>query len=185
MSERKADVTCATRETEVRVVLNLDGSGRDIVQTGLPLLDRMLALFARRSYFDLEVQCKASEGSACTVEETAGCLGLAFHKALGDRKNILRTGHAYAPVDESLARAVVDISGHPRLVYFVTAPAPAPGCLGCGEIERFWKAFVSQAHVNLHIELTYGHETAAAGEAIFKAAAKALNDACRIVARRQ
>ena len=179
MNERKASVTRTSQHAEVQVVFNLDGKGAGTVQTGIPFLDHMLALFVRHGAFDLEVQCRADEADPGDVmEEVALCLGVALDKALGDRKGILRSGHCCAPVDEHLARAVIEISGHPWLVYRVQTAAQLSA--GAGEIERFWRAFVSQARLTLHIEHLYGGDGLPAFEAIFKAAARALSDACRI-----
>lgn len=181
MNERKASVIRTSEHAEVRVVLNLDGRGVSAVQTGLPFLDHMLTLFARNAAFDLEVQCRANEADLhYAMEEVALCLGLALDKALGDKKGILRWGHSCSPVEENLARAVFEISGHPCLVYRVQTSAPSPGGTDSGEVERFWRAFVSQARLTLHIEHLYGGDGLPAFEAVFKAAARALSEACRL-----
>ncbi len=180
MSERKASVTRTTERVEVKVVLNLDGKGGGTVQTGFPFLDQMLILFARQAAFDLEIRCKGTEPDPLeSAVDVALCLGLALDNALGERKGIPRYGQSYAPVNEHLARAVVDISGPPCLVYHVRASVPHLSGADAGVIERFWRNFVAQARLNLHIELLYG-DGLPAFEAIFKAAARALSHACRV-----
>jgi imidazoleglycerol-phosphate dehydratase len=184
MSERKACITRTTDQAEVKVVLNLDGKGDSAVQTGFPFLDHMLTLFARHGAFDLEVQCKANEPEPhFLTEDVAVCLGLALDQALGDKKGICRVGHSYTPVDEHLARAVVEISGRPCLVYRVRADIAASASTDSSVVERFWRALAAQARLTLHIELLHGDAGLPAFEAVFKAAARALNDASRIHAR--
>ncbi len=186
MSVRKANIVRTTDQTEVKVVLDLDGSGIGIIQTGMPLLDRLLALFARHGAFDLEVCCRFDEDRPHTLmEEVGACLGLALDKALGDRQEIPRLGHCCAPVEDHLARAVVEISGHPFLVYNVRAQASPAGDPDSVEAGKFWSAFVTQARVNFHLELLYGTASLPALEAMFKAAAHALGDACRMQSRFQ
>ncbi|MBZ5496493.1 MAG: imidazoleglycerol-phosphate dehydratase [Acidobacteriia bacterium] len=182
MSERKASIIRTTELAEVKAVLDLDGKGSAAVQTGSPFLDHMLTLFARHGAFDLEVHCRAAGETDPhhLLEEVAFCLGLALDKALGDKRGLLRSGHSCAPVEEHLARAVVEFSGHPCLVYRVRASAPSLGGVDAGEIENFWKTFVAQARFTLHIELLYGGGGLPAYEALFKAAARAVSDACRL-----
>jgi len=180
MRPRQVHVNRTTEVAEVVVRLNLDGEGAGAMQTGFPFLDHMLTIFARHSGFDLEVQCRACESDPDgPAQEIAACLGLAFAKTLEDSKGMMRSGHAYAPVDEHLARTVVEISGHPRLVYRVAAPPPHLGATEAGLVERFWHAFVVPARINLHIELLYGREGLPACEAVFKATGRALREACR------
>jgi imidazoleglycerol-phosphate dehydratase len=186
MNERKACIIRASDQAEVKVVLNLDGKGDSAVQTGIPFLDHMLALFARHGAFDLEVQCKATEAAPrLLAEDVAACLGLALDKALGDKTGICRAGHSLTPVDEHLARAVVEISGRPCLVYRVRAAVPSPASADSVAVEGFWRAFAAQARLTIHIELLYGDAGLPAFEAVFKAAARALSDACWIRARLQ
>jgi imidazoleglycerol-phosphate dehydratase len=181
MSDRKAKVSRSTEKSEVRVVFDLDGSGLGVVQTGIPFLDQMLLLFARQGGFNLDIQCKAGDSQPGEIlEEVALCLGLALDKALGTKQKIARAGLGYAPVQEHLARAVVEISGHSCLVYRVHASMPSPGEMESGQMETFWRALVSQARLTLHIELLYGGEGLPAFEAIFKATARALSEACAI-----
>ncbi len=184
MSARKASVVRTTEQVEVKVVFDLEGSGSGIVQTGAPFLDHLLALFARHGAFDLDVQTRFEEVRPHAVMEDVGaCLGLALDKALGDRKGILRLGHCCAPVEDHLVRTVVEIAGHPCLVYRVRTQASPPGGPDPVEAEQFWHAFVVHARINLHIELLYGDGGLRVLEACFKAVSHALRDACRIQSR--
>ncbi|HYK92197.1 MAG TPA: imidazoleglycerol-phosphate dehydratase HisB [Acidobacteriota bacterium] len=185
MSERTASITRTTSETDVRVTLNLDGAGTSRVKTGIPFLDHMLELFAKHGVFDLEVECKGDLhiDAHHSVEDIGICLGLALEKALGDKRGIVRFAHSYYPMDESLARVVVDLSGRPYLVYNVKLERDKVGSLDAELVEEFWKAVVTHARLNLHIELLYGRNTHHIVEAIFKAAARSVNAATRIDSR--
>ncbi len=187
MSERKATIARTTGETDVRLKLNLDGSGSGSIATGIPFLDHMLQLFARHGLFDLEVACKGDlevDGHH-SVEDIGICLGLALDKALGDRGGITRFSHSYFPMDESLARVVVDLSGRPYLIYKVAPPLKRIGTLDTELVEEFWKAVVTHGRMNIHIEILYGSNTHHMLEAIFKAAARALSGAVRLDPRVQ
>ena len=140
----RAAVTRKTRETDVKVVLDLDGSGRGDIQTGIPFLDHMLHLFARHGIFDLEVRCTGDLeiDAHHSVEDIGICLGSALEKALGDKQGIVRFAHAYFPMDEALARAVVDLSGRACLVYQVSVERERAGDLDTELVEEFWKAVV-------------------------------------------
>jgi imidazoleglycerol-phosphate dehydratase len=169
----------------VRVKLDLDGSGSGKVQTGVPFLDHMLLLFAKHGIFDLEVQCKGDLeiDPHHSVEDIGICLGMALEKALGEKKGIVRFAHAYYPMDETLARVVADLSGRPYLVFRVTVERERVGDLDSELVEEFWKAVVTHARVNLHIELLYGRNAHHIFEAVFKAAARALCLASRTDSR--
>ncbi len=176
MSSRKANVLRTTDHTEVRVAFDLDGRGRAVVETGVPTLDQALTLLARHGSFDIEAQCTSVGASQFAVLEDVGyCLGLALDKALGAREGISGLSHCYVPVDDHLARAVVGISGSPHLVYHVCEHACGPETT---ELQGFWRSFVVQARVNLHIELLYGESGLPALEAVCKATGYALRDAC-------
>lgn len=185
MKRRTATISRTTKETDITVTLNLDGSGRSDVQTGVQFLDHMLDLFARHGLFDLEVRCKGDLGIDAhhSVEDIGICLGSALAKALGDKKGLTRFAHAYFPMDETLARVAVDLSGRPYLVYRVKVDRERVGELDSELIEEFWKAAVAHARMNLHIELLYGRNAHHIFEAIFKAAARALSLATRVDAR--
>jgi imidazoleglycerol-phosphate dehydratase len=187
MAERRATVTRKTRETDVKVVLDLDGSGRSDIQTGIPFLDHMLHLFARHGIFDLEVRCTGDLeiDAHHSVEDIGICLGSALEKALGDKQGIVRFAHAYFPMDEALARAVVDLSGRACLVYRVSVDRERAGDLDTELVEEFWKAVVSNGRLCLHVDLLYGRNTHHIFEAIFKAAARALSLAAAVDPRVQ
>jgi imidazoleglycerol-phosphate dehydratase len=187
MSERIATISRKTNETDVTVALNLDGSGRSNVQTGVQFMDHMLTLFAKHGIFDLDVSCKGDLGIDAhhSIEDIGICLGLAVGKALGDKQGLVRFAHAYFPMDESLVRVAVDLSGRPYLVYKVTVERERVGELDSDLVEEFWKAVVTHARMNLHIELLYGRNTHHIFEAVFKAAARALCLATRTDSRIQ
>jgi len=186
MSEdRVGTVMRKTKETDVKVVWNLDGAGNGEVRTGIPFLDHMLLLFARHGLFDLDVACRGDLeiDPHHSVEDIGICLGKALDQALGDKSGILRFAHAYYPMDETLARAVVDLSGRPYLVYRVQVERERVGALDAELGEEFWKAFVTHARVNLHLELLYGRNAHHIFEAVFKAAGRALSRAAAREAR--
>jgi imidazoleglycerol-phosphate dehydratase len=186
MSDRKAKITRSTETSKVKLALDLDGAGRGSAETGIPFLDQMLLLLARQGGFNLEVHCACRGGDPGeAAEAVAFCLGLALERALGDRKGIARGGHAYAAVEEHLARAVVEFSGHPCLVYRVGASVPAAFGIDSRAVEDFWRTFVSQARLTLHLELLYGGDGMPSYEAIFKAAARALSQACALPGSRR
>ena len=187
MNKRTATITRTTGETDVRVTINLDGAGNGSVQTGVPFLDHMLMLFAKHGIFDLEVACKGDLDIDAhhSVEDIGICLGLALDKALGDKKGIVRFAHSYYPMDDSLARVALDLSGRPYFVYRVKVKRERIGDLDAELVEEFWKAVVTHARMNVHIELLYGRNTHHIFEAIFKAAARALSTATRIDERIQ
>jgi imidazoleglycerol-phosphate dehydratase len=185
MDNRTAVVGRTTRETDVSVSLNLDGTGKGNIQTGVQFLDHMLTLFAHHGLFDLQIACKGDLGvdGHHSVEDIGICLGEAFTKALGDKSGITRFAHAYFPMDESLARVAVDLSGRPFIVYRVEVSAPRVGELDTELVEEFWRAVAMHGRMNLHIELLYGKNAHHIFEAVFKAAARALSLAVRMDAR--
>lgn len=187
MIGRKASITRKTKETDVEVALDLDGSGRSGIQTGIPFLDHMLTLFAKHSLFDLDVRCSGDldvDGHH-SVEDIGICLGMALDKALGDKRGVVRFAHAYYPMDECLARVVVDLSGRSFMVFKAEAKRERVGGLDTELVEEFWKAVVTHGRFNLHVELLYGRNAHHIYEAIFKAAARALNLSTRIDPRMQ
>jgi len=187
MSGRTATISRTTNETDIRVTLNLDGGGQSDVQTGVQFLDHMLTLFAKHGIFDLEVSCKGDLGIDAhhSVEDIGICLGLALEKALGDKERLVRFAHSYFPMDETLVRVAVDISGRPYLVFRVQVERERVGELDSELIEEFWKAVATHARLNLHIELLYGRNAHHIFEAVFKAAARALCLATRTDSRIQ
>jgi imidazoleglycerol-phosphate dehydratase len=185
MVERRASITRTTSETDVKIKFNLDGTGSGAVQTGIPFLDHMLMLFTKHGIFDLDVMCKGDLeiDAHHSVEDIGICLGLAVDKALGDKRGIVRFAHSYFPMDETLVRVAVDLSGRPYLIYQVKVERERVGALDSELVEEFWKAFVTHARLNLHIELLYGRNTHHIFESVFKAAARALSIATRLEPR--
>lgn len=184
---RQAEIKRATKETDIHVKLDLDGEGKSAVSTGVAFLDHMLELFARHGLFDLEVTCKGDLqiDDHHSVEDTAICLGQTFAEALGDKKGIVRYGAAYTPMDETLARAVADLSGRPYLVYKVRNTRDRIGTFSVEMAEHFWRSFAENCKLNLHIEVLYGRNQHHIIEAVFKSAARALSQATRIDGRIQ
>lgn len=162
-------------ETNIEVSLALDGSGNSSIETGVPFFNHMLASWARHSGLDLEVNARGDTeiDDHHTVEDTALVLGKAFLNALGDRASIARFGHAYVPMDEALARCVVDISGRPFLVYKAESVLPYAGQFQTYLAEHFFRSFAQEARITLHVELMYGTDPHHALEAMFKAFALA------------
>jgi imidazoleglycerol-phosphate dehydratase len=184
---RQAEIKRATKETNIRVALDIDGEGKSAISTGVPFLDHMLELFARHGLFDLEIACKGDLhiDDHHSVEDTAICLGQAFAEALGDKMGIARYGAAYTPMDETLARAVVDLSGRSYLVYKVRNTRDRIGTFSVELAEHFWHSFAEHCKCNLHIEVFYGRNQHHIIEAVSKSAARALSQATRIDERIQ
>jgi imidazoleglycerol-phosphate dehydratase len=178
---REAEINRKTKETDIRVALEIDGEGKSAINTGVPFLDHMLELFARHGLFDLEVTCKGDLqiDDHHSVEDTAICLGQAFADALGEKKGVVRYGAAYTPMDETLARAVVDLSGRSYLVYKVRNTRDKIGTFSVELAEHFWHSFVEHCKCNLHVEVFYGRNQHHIIEAVFKSAARALSQAAR------
>jgi imidazoleglycerol-phosphate dehydratase len=204
MKRRKAYLRRRTKETRISIRLNLDGSGRASIRTGIPFFEHMLGLFARHAVVDLTLRCDGDLGVDAhhTVEDCGIALGQAFLRALGDKKGIRRygtgfhpgnpfTGEAYVPMDECLARCVVDFSGRPHLVWrglkayaykAVTRrerTQDMSSAFRFGLAREFFQAFANEARCNLHLELFYGDEPHHIVEALFKAFAKAVDVACQ------
>jgi len=171
-----------TRETDVRVRIDLDGRGASKIATGIGFLDHMLDLFARHGLFDLEVTCSGDLhiDAHHSVEDIALTIGQAFAEALGDKIGIVRFGAAFVPMDETLARTVVDLSGRAFTVYRVPKSRDRIGELDVELVEHFWRSFAGEVRCNLHIELLYGANQHHILEAVFKSAARALSAATRI-----
>ena len=184
---RTAEKRRTTRETDVTVKLDLDGQGVSKIATGIGFLDHMLELFARHGLFDLEVDCKGDLhiDAHHSIEDIALTIGQAFADALGDKKGIVRFGAAYVPMDETLVRAVVDLSGRAFLVYRVPKVRERIGELDVELVEHFWRSLAGELRCNLHIELLYGANQHHILEAVFKSASRALSAATRISERIQ
>lgn len=176
---REARVERKTKETDVRVKLNLDGDGQANISTGLPFLDHMLELFAKHGLFNLEVFCKGDLeiDDHHSVEDTAITLGRALSEALGDKAGISRFGEAIVPMDEALCRSVLDLSGRFYLVYEVATRRQKIGNFSVELAEHFWRSFAETAKFNLHIDCLRGRNTHHMLEGTFKATARALRQA--------
>ena len=171
-----------TNETNIRVTLNLDGTGESTIATGIPFFDHMLAQLAKHGHFDIEIEANGDleiDGHH-TVEDAGWVLGQALREALGERRGIVRFGHAYVPLDEALTRVVVDLSGRPFLVYKAEFKSARIGDLQTELVEEFLKAFVQEGRFNLHVENLYGRNQHHIAETIFKGLARALHTATRI-----
>jgi imidazoleglycerol-phosphate dehydratase len=183
--EREGRVTRQTKETDVRVRLKLDGTGVAQIDTGIPFLDHMLELFTRHGLFDLELECKGDLkiDDHHSVEDIAICLGQSFLAALGDKAGIARYGASLVPMDESLCRAVIDLSGRFYLVYEVEIRRARIGTFSVELAEHFWRSFAEGLKCNLHIDLLRGRNTHHILEATFKATARALRQAVELDSR--
>ena len=173
---RTADVSRKTAETNIRVALNLDGTGQSKLATGIGFLDHMLDQIARHGLIDLDIRCDGDlhiDGHH-TVEDIGITLGQAFARAVGDKKGVRRYGHAYVPLDEALSRVVIDLSGRPGLHMDVAFTAGMIGQLDTQLIYEFFQGFVNHALVTLHIDNLRGVNAHHQAETIFKAFARAL-----------
>jgi imidazoleglycerol-phosphate dehydratase len=210
MKSRSAKLKRTTKETDISVTLNVDGAGAARIKTGVPFFDHMLTLFARHATVDLNLRCNGDleVDAHHTVEDCGIALGQAFVRALGDKKGIRRygtgfdprnpfTGEAYVPMDECLARCVIDFSGRPYLVWRGLDKAAhrkiplsdraqdASSAFRFGLAREFFQAFANEGRCNLHLELLYGDEPHHIVEALFKAFARAVDAACQRDARIQ
>lgn len=179
VKKRVAEIHRQTKETNVRVVLTLDGKGSSKIATGIPFLDHMLELFARHGLFDLEIECKGDLhiDDHHSVEDVAISLGQAFFEALGDKSGIARYGFSVVPMDEALCRAALDLSGRFYLIYDVTTRKQSIGNFSVELAEHFWRSFAEQLRCNLHIDLLRGRNTHHILESSFKSVARALREA--------
>jgi imidazoleglycerol-phosphate dehydratase len=184
-SKRTSEKHRKTKETDVRISLDLDGSGISKIATGISFLDHMLSLFAKHGLFDLEVECKGDLeiDDHHSVEDTAIVLGEAFREALGDKSGISRYGAALVPMDEALCRSVVDLSGRFYLVYEAETKRQMIGNFSVELAEHFWRSFAESLRCNLHIDCLRGRNTHHILEGIFKATARALRQAVEIDSR--
>jgi len=173
---RQAQITRNTLETQISVSLNLDGTGKAKLATGLGFLDHMLDQIARHGVMDLEVEAKGDLhiDAHHTVEDIGISLGQAFAKAIGDKKGIRRYGHAYVPLDEALSRVVIDISGRPEMEYYVDFKRAMIGSFDVDLIHEFFQGFVNHALITLHIDNLRGNNAHHQAETVFKAFGRAL-----------
>ena len=184
-SSRTATIERQTRETQVTVELGLDGAGRGRIETTIPFLDHMLELLSKHGFFDLTIHAKGDTeiDDHHTVEDIGIVLGEALKQALGEKEGVRRFGWASVPLDETLANVTVDLSGRPYLVYHVELLQRRIKSFDLGLFEDFFQAFVTHAALNLHINVLYGHNPHHIMEAVFKALAKALDQAVSIDGR--
>lgn len=208
MKPRQAKISRITGETKISVSLNLDGRGKSSVKTGVPFFDHMLTLFAKHATMDLRLKCDGDleVDAHHTVEDCGIALGLAFAKALGDKRGIRRygtgfhpknpfTGEAYVPMDECLARCIIDFGGRPHFVWrgldkfsqkkisSAEKNQDVSSAFRFGLAKEFFQGFANEARCNLHLELLYGDEPHHIVEALFKAFARASDFACQRDAR--
>jgi imidazoleglycerol-phosphate dehydratase len=178
--KRTATVARKTRETDIVAAVNLDGTGRTEIDTGLPFLDHMLELLGKHALIDLRLKARGDlqVDYHHTVEDIGLVLGTALDQALGERKGIGRYGSSCIPMDDALARAVIDLGGRPYLVFEMAHRQKKIIDFDLGLIREFFQAFSVQARMNLHIQQFYGKDAHHAYEAVFKALARALRMAC-------
>jgi len=176
MAERQASVERNTLETQIKVDVNLDGSGKAELDTGVPFLEHMLDQIARHGLIDLTIHAKGDLhiDAHHTVEDIGITLGQAVAQAVGDKKGITRYGHTYVPLDESLSRVVIDLSGRPGLIYDVSYTRASIGGLDTELFYEFFQGFVNHAGVTLHIDNLRGANAHHQAETIFKAFGRAL-----------
>jgi imidazoleglycerol-phosphate dehydratase len=204
MNKRAAQIRRETRETRIALTLNIDGSGKALIKTGIPFFDHMLTLFAKHGTLDLQLRCRGDleVDAHHTVEDCGIALGEAFLQALGDKKGIRRygagfdprnplTGEAYVPMDECLARCVIDFGGRPYMVWrgldvhaykkltLAEKEQDGSSAFRFGLAREFFQGFTNAARCNLHLELLYGEEPHHVVEGLFKAFARAVDFACQ------
>lgn len=179
---KKAEVIRKTKETDITLTLNVYGTGKSEIDTGVGFLDHMLTLFAKHGRFDLKVKCVGDTNvdDHHTVEDVGISLGKAFKDALGDMKGITRYGYMILPMDEALLLSAVDFSGRSLLSYKVDVPAKKVGTFDTELCEEFWLGFVRNAKCTLHIRQLAGRNSHHILEGSFKATARALKDAVKI-----
>jgi imidazoleglycerol-phosphate dehydratase len=176
MSDRIATITRDTLETQISVSINLDGTGQSSFETGIPFLEHMLDQIARHGLVDLEIKSSGDLhiDDHHSVEDIGISLGQAYNQALGDKKGIMRYGHAYVPLDEALSRVVIDFSGRPGIEYRVKYPRARIGQFDVDLIHEFFQGFANHAPATLHIDNLQGKNAHHIAETIFKAFGRAL-----------
>ncbi len=183
MKNRQAKIKRHTKETEIELILQLDGSGESEISTGIGFFDHMLTHLSKHSRWNLIVRAKGDlhVDAHHTVEDVGLCIGAALKDSLGDKGGLQRFACGSVPMDETLANVAVDISGRPMLVYNVSYPTDKVGEFDVQLVEEFFRAVVNTAGLTLHINVPYGNNSHHIAEAIFKAAAQALGQATQII----
>jgi len=179
---RKSEIKRKTNETDISLSMNIDGTGKGDINTGVGFFDHMFSLFARHGLFDLKVMAKGDldVDAHHTVEDVGIVLGQAIKEALGDKKSIKRYGSSFVPMDEALALVALDLSGRPYLVFDARFENQKLGNMDTELVEEFFRAVANNAGINLHIKVFYGSNTHHIIEAIFKAFGRALDEASGI-----
>lgn len=182
MSERKAHIDRKTSETSVSVSLHIDGSGNAKVETGVPFMDHMLDLFIRHGLFDGEIKADGDThiDDHHTTEDVGIVLGQVVREALGDKKGIKRYGSAFIPMDDALAQVIIDVSNRPHLEFRAEFPKEKVGTFDVELVHEFLWKFALESRMNVHVIVHYGHNTHHMIEAIFKALARALDEATQV-----
>ena len=177
MARRQGSVERKTRETDIRLRLDLDGEGKSKVSTGIGFFDHMLTAFATHGRFDVDLRCKGDlhVDAHHSVEDVGIALGQALREALGDKRGIVRFGHAYVPLDEALSRCVIDLSGRPYLHYDVKFKARQIGAMPTELFEDFFWALADHARLSIHLEAIRGRNAHHIAETLFKSASRALS----------
>ena len=183
--KREAKIERKTKETDISLLLNLDGVGPSRVDTGIPFMDHMLELMAAHGFMEIDLKARGDReiDDHHTVEDMGICLGMALKESLGNKGGIKRYGESTVPMDEALARIVIDISNRPILVYRVTLNKSTTGTFDIGLVKEFFRALATHAGITLNINLLSGDEPHHIAEAIFKAFGRALDQATGIEAR--
>ncbi|MFK5893902.1 MAG: imidazoleglycerol-phosphate dehydratase HisB [Pseudomonadota bacterium] len=186
-NNRQASITRNTNETQIQVKINLDGTGKCTLDTGVPFLEHMLQQISRHGLIDLDIKAKGDLhiDAHHTVEDIGISLGMAVKQAIGDKKGITRYGFAYVPLDEALSRTVIDFSGRPELVDEVNYPKATLGNFDSELFHEFFQGFVNHALVTLHIDNLRGNNTHHIAETVFKSFGRALRMAVEMDTRMQ
>lgn len=185
MSERVSEIKRKTKETDIYLKLDLDGTGKSNIQSGSGFFDHMMELFTKHGLFDMDLTCKGDKEVDMhhSIEDIGICLGQALNQALGDRAGIKRYGLMELPMDESLAKVVVDLGGRPYLVFNVDLPRENVNDFDCELAEEFFRAVCDNGRMNIHVDLLRGKNVHHSLEAIFKGFARALDIATQIDVR--
>ncbi|WP_271832149.1 imidazoleglycerol-phosphate dehydratase HisB [Commensalibacter communis] len=183
--QRQTSIHRQTSETDIQLTLNIDGTGKSNINTGIGFFDHMLTALSKHSLFDLDLVVKGDLhiDDHHSVEDTGIALGQALRQVIGDKKGICRFGQATVPLDEALSEVIIDISGRPYLAWDVSFPTQKIGQMDTELFEEFFRGFVMSAHINLHAIRRAGRNSHHIAEATFKATARALRCACELDAR--